>query len=568
MSQQDQLKVIFLGGVGEIGKNMSLLECGDDILVIDCGIGFPENDMLGVDVVIPDYSYLVENRERIRGMVFTHGHEDHVGGFPFFLRAIGEPAFPVFAAPLTRGIIEAKLSEWDALPTADFQEVQAGDTVEVGCFTVEFIHVNHSIPAACGLGIRTPAGSVVHSGDFKIDHTPVDGKPLDVERFVAYGDGETLLLIMDATNAEKQGYVASERGVGDRMQTLFAEAEGRVIVATFASNIHRIQQVMDISSRLGRKVCVDGRSMLRNIQVASKLGYLNIPSDLRIDLADVTTYDPREVTVLTTGSQGEPMSVLVRMSEGEHKHLKTQPGDTVVLSANPIPGNEALIWRTVNNLCRQGARVIHSAIDTVHVSGHANREEMKLMISMVRPEFVLPFHGEPRHQNQVVQLAQTLGIGNERVLVLDNYEIVTLRPGKASVSGRVPGEAIMVDGMGIGDVGDAVLRDRRILSTDGVVFVTAVIDDLTGDVLDGPVVETRGFVQVSGAAELLEDAVDEVANALTEADPDDELEDIEARVRRTVQKLLRDRTGRRPMVIPVLLVVGDGEGEELEDGVN
>jgi len=308
--------------------------------------------------------------------------------------------------------------------------------------------------------------------------------------------------------------------------------------------------------------------MLRNIQVASKLGYLNIPSDLRIDLADVTTYDPREVTVLTTGSQGEPMSVLVRMSEGEHKHLKTQPGDTVVLSANPIPGNEALIWRTVNNLCRQGARVIYSAIDTVHVSGHANREEMKLMISMVRPEFVLPFHGEPRHQNQVVQLAQTLGIGNERVLVLDNYEIVTLRPGKASVSGRVPGEAIMVDGMGIGDVGDAVLRDRRILSTDGVVFVTAVIDDLTGDVLDGPVVETRGFVQVSGAAELLEDAVDEVANALTEADPDDELEDIEARVRRTVQKLLRDRTGRRPMVIPVLLVVGDGEGEELEDGVN
>lgn len=562
MSQQDQLQVIFLGGVGEIGKNMSLLECGDDIVLIDCGIGFPENDMLGVDVVIPDYTYLVENRDRIRGMVFTHGHEDHVGGFPFFLRAIGEPDFPVFAAPLTRGIIEAKLAEWDGLPTADFQEVQAGDVVEIGCFTVEFIHVNHSIPAACGLGIRTPVGSVVHSGDFKIDHTPVDGRPLDVERFVAYGDGETLLLIMDSTNAEKHGYVASERGVGDRMQALFAEAEGRVIVATFASNIHRMQQVFDISSRLGRKVCVDGRSMLRNIQVASRLGYLTIPPDVRIDLDDVTSYDPREVTVLTTGSQGEPMSVLVRMSEGEHKHLKTQPGDTVVLSANPIPGNEALIWRTVNNLCRQGARVIYSAIDSVHVSGHANREEMKLMISMVRPEFVLPFHGEPRHQNQVVQLAQTLGIGNERVLVVDNYEVVTIRPGRASVSGRVPGEAVMVDGMGIGDVGDAVLRDRRILSTDGVVFVTAVIDDLTGDVLDGPVVETRGFVQVSGAAELLEDTVDEVANALAEADPDEELEDIEARVRRTVQKLLRDRTGRRPMVIPVLLVVGDGEEAE------
>ncbi len=555
MAADGSLRMIFLGGVGEIGRNMSLLECGDDILVIDAGLGFPEDDMLGIDIVIPDHTYLVENKHRIRGLVLTHGHEDHVGGFPFFSQAMGSLP-PVYATPLTCGLIDAKLREWDDLEEPDFHEVAPGDVIELGCFKVEFIHVNHSIPGACGLGIETPVGNVVHTGDFKIDHTPVDGAAIDAARFTDYGNRGVLLLIADATNAEKPGYVLSERTVGEKFHDIFLEAPGRVIIATFASNIHRIQQVFDVSAQHGRRVCVDGRSMLRNIEVATRLGYLKIAPGTQIEMGDLDDYDPRGTTILTTGSQGEPMSALVRMATGEHRRLKTQKQDTVILSANPIPGNETLIWRTVNNLCRQGAQVIYSRIDDVHVSGHANQEELKLMLSMTRPEYVVPFHGEPRHQRQFSRLAGSMGIEADRVLNVNPYEVLTVGPDGASIDERVPGEPVLVDGTGIGDVGAAVLRERRILSAEGVVFVTAVIDDGTGEILDGPVIESRGFVYVGSSGALLDEAADLATAAIEEAEPNEELEEVEARVRRVLQRAFKGRTGRRPMVIPVIFTVG------------
>jgi len=553
MMPSDELRVIFLGGVGEIGKNMCVLECGDDIVVIDAGLKFPENDMLGIDIVIPDYSYLAENQDRIRGLVFTHGHEDHVGGLPYLLRDVQVPR--IYATPLTLGFIRAKLSEWDTLAPVDSQTVQAGDVVHLGCFTIEFIQVNHSTPDAVGLGIETPAGIVVHTGDFKIDHTPVDGRVFDAARFTAYGDRGVLLLITDSTNAEKPGYVLSERTVGEKFRSIFSEAPGRVVVSTFASNIHRAQQVFDVSAQCGRKVCVDGRSMIRNVDVATELGYLKYDPGLRIDVGEVPGMDPRAVTILTTGSQGEPMSVLVRMSNDDHRYLTTEKDDTVILSATPIPGNEALIWRTVNNLYRQGARVIYSAIEAVHVSGHANQEELKLMLSMVRPKYVVPFHGEPRHQWQYTRLAKSMGYAEDRILILSDYDVLTISERGAAITEKIPGEPVFVDGEGVGDVGRAVLRDRRILSDDGIVFVAATIDDKTCTVADGPVIETRGFVHVQDSGDLLEQAMDLVGDVVEGARDDEDLDEIETRVKRALQKLFREQTGRRPMVIPVLFAV-------------
>ncbi len=566
MTDRSALRLTFLGGVGEIGKNTSVFECGDDMIVVDAGVKFPESDQFGVDVVIPDYSYLKQNEERIRGLVLTHGHEDHLGAIPYLVRAIKPP--PVYGTRLTLGLMRAKLSEWDDVPEIEAHEVKAGDVIRLGCFEIEFIHVNHSIPDSCGLAITTPVGIIVHSGDFKFDQSPIDLRPLDLARFAYYGERGVLAFISDSTNVEKPGYVASERTVGEVFRRIFEEAPGRVLIATFASNIHRIQQVIDVSMLTGRKVCVDGRSMVDNVKVACELGYLRFPDDVRIGHGELDEYDPRQITIITTGSQGEPMAALSRMAVGEHPKIKVQPGDTVIMSATPIPGNEGLIWRTINNLFRLGANVIYSAIEDVHVSGHANQEELKMLLSVVRPKFVIPFHGERRHQHYYRRMARELGIPEERIFLLEPYEVLEITPDEARVVERVGEAPVLVDGGTVGDVGAAVLRERRKLSEDGIVFVSAAVNTATGEIVDGPAIETAGFVYVPESEELVDEALDCVAEVVEEAGPGAGFEELEAAVRRRLSRLFEQRVGREPIVVATILEVsperlqGRGGGEQ------
>ncbi|MGE5552748.1 MAG: ribonuclease J [Betaproteobacteria bacterium] len=552
--RQTTLRVIPLGGVGEIGKNMMALECGADIVVIDAGLAFPEDEMLGIDYVIPDISYLVENRDKVRAILITHGHEDHIGALAYILRELD---VPVYGPRLALGLAQGRLAEVSPHLKPDLRVVRNGDRIQVGCFEIEFLRVSHSIPDVLALAVRTPFGTIIHTADFKFDQTPIDGAVTDFHRFAEYGDRGVLLLISDSTNVERPGYTMSERVVGQKFDETFRAAPGRIIVATFASNVHRIQQIIDAATKYERKVCVVGRSMLNVVEIALELGYLTVPEGVLVDLDDVDEHAPEGMVIITTGSQGEPMSALTRMAMAEHPKLDIRPGDTVIISATPIPGNEKLVARTINYLFKQGAQVIHEAFSGVHVSGHASQEELKLMINLTRPKYFLPVHGEYRHLVKHAQLARFVGVPEGHAFVLENGDVLEFQDGEARRAGKVTAGQVLVDGLGVGDVGNIVLRDRRLLSQDGILIVVVTINSQTGEVVAGPDIVTRGFVYMREAEELLEEAKVRVRESLAQncTGAVKEWAGIKASVRETLSQFLYERTKRRPMILPIIMEV-------------
>jgi len=548
------IRVIPLGGVSEIGKNMSVIECRGQILVIDSGLMFPDEEMLGVDIVIPDITYLVENANKIQGIMLTHGHEDHIGALPYVLRQVN---IPVWGTRLTLGLVRAKLEEHKLADTTTLHEVQPGDRVKIGLFDLELIRVSHSIPDGVGLAIRLPVGTIVHTGDFKFDQTPVDGKLVDLGKFAELGKEGVVLLMTDCTNVEKPGHVPSERVVGNMFEQVFSRAGGKIIIATFASNIHRIQQAFNTAVQFGRKVAIAGRSMARNIEIAEELGYLSIPEGTKVRLEEIKDYSPAEIVVLATGSQGEPLSALTRVAMDDHPKLKVDTGDTVVISATPIPGNEDLVMRTINHLFKRGAEVIYDAIAPVHVSGHGNREELKLMLNLTQPRYVIPIHGEYRHVAKYIELAQGMGVLKENIFPMEVGDILEIKPDSAGIVGKVASGDVLVDGLGVGDVGDVVLRDRWHLAQDGIFMIVVSIDKSTGSIVAGPDVISRGFIYMEEAGDLIGEAKDAVVDTIQNLTVDAATEWVTAKadVRRAVAKLLYARTHRRPMVIPIIMEV-------------
>lgn len=544
-----KLRVIPLGGAGEIGRNMTLLEYGENILVIDAGLMFPESDMLGVDVVIPDLTYLMERRNVVRGIVITHGHEDHIGGLPYLLPQLDAP---VYATRLTRGLIEVKLRDHKLLDRARLVTVQAGDRLNLGPFEVELFRVNHSIPDSVGVAVDTPVGLVVHTGEYKFDYTPVDGQTTDFHRLADYGAQGVLLLLADSTNAERAGATPSEKLVSETFERVFAEAEGRIIIATFASNISRVYQAIETARKFGRRVGVVGRSMVENVAMAQELGYLPIPPEGLLREDELERLPPEKVVVVCTGSQGEPTSALVRMANQEHRSVKIRPGDTVILSATPIPGNEELVHRTLNNLYRLGARVYYHELLPVHVSGHASQEEQKLMLTLTRPRFFVPIQGEYRHLVLHAELAQQLGIPRENIFILENGQVLELDENSARIAGEVPGGYVFVDGLGIGDVGSVVLRDRYQLSQDGFLIAVLAVNRKTGELAAEPELITRGFVYLPGSEELMEEAKGRLTKAIQRRGHPSGLE---RRIHDVLSNFLYEKTRRRPMILPVVLQV-------------
>lgn len=550
---EDTLSVIPLGGVEEIGLNMMALEYNNDIIVIDAGLMFPEEDMLGVDFVIPDFSYLIDNKEKIRGVILTHGHEDHTGALPFLLKGVN---VPVFGTPLTLGLVKEKLDEHN-LEHVKLVSVRPRETVNFGVFSVEFIRVTHSIVDGVGLGIETPLGLVVHTGDFKIDPTPVDGQLMDFLKFSEYGEKGTLLLLSDSTNAEKGGFTFSEKEVRRAFEDIFSQSGGRIIIATFASNIHRIQQAIDVAVKYGRKVILCGKSIVSNAQIALDLGYLRIPQNTWLRLEDINNLKDEEIVILTTGSQGEPMSVLSRIATDEHKYIKIKEGDTVILSAKMIPGNERSIGKIVNHLFRRGANVIYEKVSEVHVSGHASKEELKLMLSLVKPKYFMPIHGEYRHLVYHSILAKKLDIPPENIFILKNGEILEITQHGASKNGRVNSGRIYIDGKGIGDVEEMVLRDRLRLAHDGIVLIIVAVEKLTGNIISGPEIISRGFVFEDASQEIINNVRDLLTNTVKEMDKDlvSDMSLLKAKLRSTLKKYLRNTMDRRPMIMPIVFEV-------------
>lgn len=550
----EKLQIIPLGGVLEIGKNMTAYRYGDQILVVDAGLMFPEEEMLGVDIVIPDITYLEENFEKILGIVLTHGHEDHVGALPYVLRRID---LPVYGTSLTLGLVANKLAEHNLLDYARLYEVQPGTVLELGDFKVEYVRMTHSIPDASGLIIKTPAGTVVMTGDFKFEQAPIDGERVDISRLVRIGDEGVLILLCDTTNVEKQGFTPSETIVAETFDKIFATAPGRIIVAVFASNIYRVQMVYNIASKYGRRVALIGRSMAENCRIAEELGYLHVSDSVRLRPDEIAQADPREVVIVTTGSQGEPLSALSKMAVEEHKQVKITEGDTVIISATPIPGNEDLILRTINRLFQQGAEVIYEPYAKVHVSGHGNQEDMKLMLNILRPTYIVPVHGEQRHFSKFTKLAESMGYPTEHVFRMSPGDVLEVVDGKACLNGKVSAGNVMVDGLGVGDVADVVLRDRRHLSQDGIVIAVIGIDKTTRQVVSGPDFLSRGFVGEELVGELLDGAREVVLAKLEQfADTDiEEFDEIRAALRKALAKFIYDRTHRRPMVVPIVMEI-------------
>ncbi|MGI6609277.1 MAG: ribonuclease J [Limnochordia bacterium] len=550
-SKGDSLVLVPLGGVGEIGKNMWVVGYGDDLVVLDCGGMFPEEDMLGVDLVIPDISYLVENRDRVRAIVLTHGHEDHVGALPYVLQQLD---VPVYGTRLTLGLVKGRLDEHGLGKNAELHEVQAGQSLQLGAMTLEFVHVNHSLADVVAIAVHTPAGTIVYATDFKFDHTPIDGRVTDLQRLAALGANGVLCLLSDSTNAERPGYTLSEKIVGETFMDAFRRAQGRILVATFASNVHRIQQVMAASARFGRKVCVMGRSMVNNVGIASRLGYLHVPEGLIIDVEQMEDYPPERLAVITTGSQGEPMAALTRMAMAEHRRIEIVPGDTVIISASPIPGNERLIGRTINHLFRQGAEVIYHAVSGVHVSGHASQEELKLMINLIKPRYFIPIHGEYRMLVHHARLAEQAGLSPEHVMIAEIGDMVEISAKSFKKTAKVEAGSVMVDGLGVGDVGTVVLRDRQQLAQDGILVVVVSIDKQTGEILAGPEFVSRGFVYVRESERLFEEAKQRVKVALESCEPVlGEWNVMKNQVRDTLSGFFWERTRRRPMILPVVM---------------
>ncbi len=546
------VRIAFLGGLNEVGKNMTLYECGDDMILVDCGLAFPEPDMLGVDLVIPDFTYVEQNVNKIKGIFITHGHEDHIGGLAYLLQRVN---IPVYGTKLTIGLIENKLSEHKILDIAKLNVIKPKDKIKLGCFEVEAIHVNHSIPDALALAISTPAGLILQTGDFKIDTTPIDGDVIDLARIAKLGEKGVLCLLADSTNAQRPGYTASERTVGESFARLFQKADGkRLIVATFASNIHRVQQIIDVAKSVGRKVALSGRSLENVVETASKLGYLNVPEGILVSIDSVSRYPHDKLVIITTGSQGEPMSALYRMAFSEHRRVEIGTGDYVIISATPIPGNEKTVGKVVDELLKRGAEVVYEKMYDVHVSGHACQEELRLIMSLAKPKFVIPVHGEQKHLRAHAQLAESMGIATGNIYIANNGKQVEITKRKMSVVEDVPAGKVFVDGYGVGDVGSAVIRERKRLAEDGLIIINAVIERDTGMLISGPDIVSRGFVYVRDSEQLIAEAKLVAQIVIDECIHEGHIEwgTIRNRIRDDISRLLYDRTKRNPMVIPII----------------
>ncbi len=549
-----KLKIIPLGGLNEIGKNMTAFEYKDDIIVVDCGLSFPEDEMLGIDVVIPDITYLLKNKEKVRGIVLTHGHEDHIGALPYVLKKI---SVPLYGTKLTLGLVENKLKEHKLLGDVDMNIVKPGDVVKLEKFSVEFIKTSHSIPDAVSLAIKTPLGMVIHTGDFKIDYTPIDGDIIDLHRFAQLGGEGVLALLADSTNVERPGYTMSESTVGETFENIFRNVDRRIIVATFASNVHRVQQIINAAYSFNRKVAFSGRSMVNVANAAMELGYLNVPEGMIIDINDLNKYPDNEIVVITTGSQGEPMAALSRMAASEHRKMDIHPGDIVIISATPIPGNEIKVSNVINLLFEKGAEVIYESLADVHVSGHACQEELKLIHSLVKPKYFIPVHGEFRHLRRHAALAESLGMSRENIFVSDNGKIIEITKDGAKISGSVDSGNILVDGLGVGDVGNIVLRDRKHLSEDGLMVVVVTISKEDGKVMSGPDIVSRGFVYVRESEDLIDGARLVVREALKKCEDNNvrEWATLKSAVKDTLRGYLYEKTKRRPMILPIIMEV-------------
>ena len=547
-----KLKIIPLGGVGEIGRNMTVIEYGSDIIIVDCGMSFPDEEMPGIDVVIPDMTYIEKNAANVRGILITHGHEDHIGAVPYALQKLN---VPVYATKLTIALIEQKLTEIK-VDHADLNCVSPGDTIRLGCFSVEFIKTSHSIAGACALAINTPIGTLILTGDFKVDYTPIDGEPIDIARLAYYGSRGVLALMSDSTNVENEGHTPSERGIGKTFEHCFDKAKGRVIVATFASNIYRIQQIADVAISFGRVVCFQGRSMVKIAEIAKELGYLQLPDESVVEVGQLKKYRDDQICVITTGSQGEPMSGLFRMANSSHK-VNVGKGDMVIISASSIPGNEKSVGRVINQLYQHGAKVIYERMADVHVSGHACKEELKLMLTLTKPKFFIPVHGEARHLYQHKELAEELGIPEEDIFVTEIGDVVELTRNKGRIAGSVTAGSVMVDGSGVGDIGNVVLRDRKLLSEDGIFTVVITLNKQTGALLAQPEILSRGFVYEKNSEELLKETRELVKAkaAQFEKNHRSSWSSIKNDIRNSIKNYLYKRTKRRPMVMPIIIEI-------------
>jgi len=550
----ENVRLIPLGGLGEVGKNMMVVEYRDDIIVVDAGVMFPDDEMLGVDLVIPDTNYLSDKKNRIRGILITHGHEDHIGALPYVLPMLGFP--PVFATKLTHGLISVKLKEHKLLEKTNITIVEAGDHVQLGQSDVEFFRVNHSIPDATGVVIHTPVGAVVHTGDYKFDYTPVDGKAADLGMLARIGNEGVLVMMGDSTRVESAGYTPSERTLNDSFDKLFANAPGRIILATFSSLISRVQQVIDTATRYERFVALVGRSMVNNVQMAGELGYLNVPQGMLIRPEDINKYRPDQVVIICTGSQGEPTSALTRIANQDHRLIRIQPGDSVILSATPVPGNEKAVNRTINSLFRQGAEVYYQAIANVHVSGHGAKEELKLMLSLIRPKFFVPVHGEYRQLVLHAKLAYSLGIPEDHIVVAEDGDIIEISNEAIKLTNHVASGNVFVDGLSVGDVGQIVLRDRKALSQDGILMAILTVDKETGQPIGGPDIVSRGFVYMRDSEELLDSAKNRVLESFIGLNGhSSDWSFIKDKIRHTLSDFLYEKTRRRPMVLPIVVEV-------------
>ena len=552
---KESVRIAFLGGMNEIGKNMTLYEYGDDMFIVDCGLAFPDGDLPGVDLVIPDFSYVENNISKIKGIIITHGHEDHIGGLAYLLKKVN---IPIYSTKLTLGLIKGKLEEHRLLNSAKLVEIKPRTNITLGSFNIEFIHVNHSIPDAVGLAIRCPAGVIIQTGDFKIDTTPVDGDMIDLTRFAEYGKKGVLALLSDSTNAERPGYTASERTVGDSFEMLFRKAKNkRIVVATFASNIHRVQQIMDVAESRGRKVAVIGRSLENLVKVGAELGYLNIPEGILIDIGLIKNYPDEKLVIITTGSQGEPMSALTKMAFGEHRKVSLTPNDYVIISATPIPGNEKMVGNVVNELMKHSIEVIYEKMYDVHVSGHACQEELKLIMSLVKPKFFIPVHGEQKHLQKHAGLAVDMGIAKDNIYIGSIGDKIMLSSDGVKKIGQVPAGEIYVDGIGVGDVGNIVLNERKRLSKDGIIIVFAAIDTASGVVVSGPEVVSRGFVFVKENEEIMKAAKNLASKIINDnyKGKSCEWHSIKTKLRDDLSRLMFEKTKRNPMILPIFMEI-------------
>lgn len=553
--EKERVRISFLGGINEIGKNMTVYEYKNDMFIVDCGLAFPTAELPGVDLVIPDFTYIKNCRERIRGIIITHGHEDHIGGLAYLLKQVN---IPVYATKLTIGLIKGKLEEHGLLGSVKLVEIKPRDNITLGSFNIELIHVNHSIPDAVGLAIRCPAGIIIQTGDFKIDTTPVDGDMIDLPRFAEYGKKGVLALLSDSTNAERPGYTMSERNVGDSFEKLFAKAKHkRIIVATFASNIHRVQQIIDVAQTRGRKVAVIGRSLENLVKVGEELGYLIVPKNILIPIDSIGSYSDDKLVIITTGSQGEPMSALTKMAFGDHRKVSITPNDYVIISATPIPGNEKMVGNVVNALMKRKVEVIYEKMYEVHVSGHACQEDLKLMMGLVNPKYFIPVHGEQKHLVKHAALAETMGIPKDNIYIPDIAETVELTEDYIKKVGTVPAGDIYVDGLGVGDVGNIVLNDRKRLSQDGIIIVVATIDSHDGYVVSGPDIVSRGFVYVKDNEELMNAARDLACRVIDEQYDSryNDWNSVKTKIRDEVSRLMYEKTKRSPMILPIFMEI-------------